>query len=97
MMMFIPVLLRRIDIRLAVGAGLLIMGISTILDSNFTMESTGGGFTVSQLMRGVGALQTSAEFGRQSRAGGHLNRAGSAAHRSCASAGRMRHCKLVTV
>jgi len=56
MMMFVPVLLRRIDIRLAVGAGLLIMGISAVLDSNLTIESAGGDFTVSQLMRGVGQI-----------------------------------------
>jgi len=56
LMAIVPVLLRRVDIRLAVGAGLLIMGSASLLDASLTAQSAGGDFTVSQLMRGVGQI-----------------------------------------
>lgn len=56
LMAIVPVLLRRVDIRLAVGAGLLIMGASSLLDAGLTAQSAGGDFTLSQLMRGVGQI-----------------------------------------
>lgn len=56
MMAIVPVLLRRVDIRLAVASGLLIMGAAALLDANLTAASTGGDFTLSQLMRGVGQI-----------------------------------------
>ena len=56
MMAITPVLLRRIDIRIAVAGGLVIMGASAFLDSQLTMQSAGGDFTVSQLIRGVGQI-----------------------------------------
>ncbi|MDF2604668.1 MDR family MFS transporter [Sphingomonas sp.] len=56
MMAIVPFLLRSVDIRLAVGAGLLIMAGSAFLDSGLTTETSGGDFTVSQLMRGVGQI-----------------------------------------
>ena len=56
LMAIVPVLLRRVDIRLAVAGGLLIMGSSALLDANLTAQSTGGDFTISQLMRGVGQI-----------------------------------------
>ena len=56
MMAIVPILLRRIDIRLAVAAGLLIMGVSSLLDATLTTQSSGADFTVSQLMRGVGQI-----------------------------------------
>ncbi|MDP1026728.1 MDR family MFS transporter [Sphingomonas sp. KR1UV-12] len=56
MMAIVPILLRTLDIRIAVAAGLLIMGTSALLDSNLTAASAGGDFTVSQLLRGVGQI-----------------------------------------
>ncbi|MEH3045691.1 MDR family MFS transporter [Sphingomonas adhaesiva] len=56
MMAIVPILLVRVDIRIAVAAGLLIMAGSSFLDAHLTAASTGGDFTVSQLMRGVGQI-----------------------------------------
>ncbi|MDQ0839981.1 MDR family MFS transporter [Sphingomonas faeni] len=56
MMAIVPLLLRKVDIRIAVASGLLIMGVSALLDANLTASSTGSDFTVSQLMRGVGQI-----------------------------------------
>ncbi len=56
LMTMVPILLKRVDIRIAVSAGLLIMGTSALLDANLTAQSSGPDFTVSQLMRGVGQI-----------------------------------------
>jgi len=56
MMAIVPILLVRIDIRLAVGGGLLIMGASAFFDAHLTLQSVGSDFTLSQLMRGVGQI-----------------------------------------
>ncbi len=56
MMAIVPLMLSRVDIRLAVGAGLAIMGASALMDANLTLSSSGGDFTISQLMRGVGQI-----------------------------------------
>lgn len=56
MMVLVPFLLRTVDIRLAVAAGLLIMGGAALLDANLTAQSAGADFTGSQLMRGVGQI-----------------------------------------
>lgn len=56
MMAIVPILLVRVDIRVAVGAGLLIMGGSALLDSHLTIDSVGHDFTASQLLRGVGQI-----------------------------------------
>jgi len=56
MMAIVPVLLRTLDIRIAVAAGLVIMGAAALLDANLTAQSAGGDFTASQLMRGVGQI-----------------------------------------
>ncbi|SFP56832.1 MDR family MFS transporter [Sphingomonas rubra] len=56
MMAIVPILLKRIDIRIAVAAGLVIMGSSALLDANLTVASGGADFTVSQLLRGVGQI-----------------------------------------
>lgn len=58
LMAIVPVLLRTIDIRIAVGFGLLMMGAATYLDVDLTSTSSGGSFTISQLMRGVGQILT---------------------------------------
>lgn len=56
MMAIVPILLKRVDIRLAVATGLLIMGGSALLDANLTAASDGADFTASQLLRGVGQI-----------------------------------------
>ena len=56
MMAIVPIMLRRVDIRLAVAAGLAIMGGTALMDANLTLASAGSDFTVSQLMRGVGQI-----------------------------------------
>ena len=56
MMAMVPILLRTIDIRIAVAVGLAIMGGSAVLDSHLTTGSVGGDFIASQLLRGVGQM-----------------------------------------
>lgn len=56
LMTMVPILLKRVDIRIAVSAGLLIMGSAALLDANLTAQSSGPDFTASQLLRGVGQI-----------------------------------------
>ncbi len=56
MLAIVPILLRTVDIRIAVASGLVIMGGAALLDANLTAQSAGADFTVSQLMRGVGQI-----------------------------------------
>jgi MFS transporter, DHA2 family, multidrug resistance protein len=56
MMAIVPILLRKIDVRIAVGSGLLIMGVSALMDATLTINSDGVDFTTSQLLRGVGQI-----------------------------------------
>jgi DHA2 family multidrug resistance protein len=56
MMPLVPFLVRRVDIRIAVGLGLAIMGLSAYLETGLTLDSSGVDFTDSQLMRGVGTI-----------------------------------------
>nr|WP_294847629.1 MDR family MFS transporter [uncultured Sphingomonas sp.] len=56
MMPMIPLLMRYVDVRVAVGLGFLIMALTCYMDSYLSAYSTGSDFTVSQLMRGVGTV-----------------------------------------
>jgi len=56
MMAMVPILLRTIDIRIAVATGLAIMGGSALLDTHLNISSVGGDFIDSQLLRGVGQI-----------------------------------------
>jgi len=56
MMPFTPILIRHLDIRIAVGAGFLIMAASCGLDTDLTAQSTGSAFVYSQVLRGVGTI-----------------------------------------
>ncbi|RDE06166.1 MDR family MFS transporter [Sphingomonas aracearum] len=56
MMVAVPLLLRTVGIRIAVATGLLIMGVAALMDANLTLDSAGGDFTASQLMRGIGQI-----------------------------------------
>lgn len=56
LMPVLPLMIRKIHIRVAVGAGLLCMAISCFVSINLTAESGGAVFTESQLIRGVGMI-----------------------------------------
>jgi DHA2 family multidrug resistance protein len=55
-MPFTPFLMKYVDIRIAVCAGMLIMAGSCWVDTALTSASSGGDFTEGQLMRGVGQI-----------------------------------------
>lgn len=56
LMPFTPLMMRYIDIRLAVGFGFMVMAYSCWKDSDLTSLSVGSAFTIGQLMRGVGTI-----------------------------------------
>lgn len=56
MVPFIPVMSRKLDIRLAVGAGIFMLAGSCFLETTLTDMSGGGDFAASQLMRGTGMI-----------------------------------------
>jgi DHA2 family multidrug resistance protein len=56
MMPFTPLMVRKLDIRLAVGFGLTLLAISAYMETDLTALSTGSSFTDSQLLRGVGTV-----------------------------------------
>lgn len=56
LMPFTPWLMRTIDIRLAVGAGLLMLAVSAFLETDLSPLSYGGSFVASQLLRGLGTV-----------------------------------------
>jgi DHA2 family multidrug resistance protein len=56
MMPLVPILIRRVDIRIAVGLGLVIMASAAYMETDLTLASSGPNFTVSQLLRGVGQI-----------------------------------------
>ena len=56
MMPLVPFMIRRLDIRLAVGLGLSILAFSAWQETHLTAMSDGGNFIESQLMRGVGTI-----------------------------------------
>ena len=58
LMPFTPRMIRHLPIRLAVIGGFWIMALSCLLESDLTAASTGGTFTDSQLLRGVGTILT---------------------------------------
>lgn len=58
LMPIVPFLMRAVDIRLAVGAGLAIMAISCLISTSLTADSAGEAFTAGQLLRGVGMILT---------------------------------------
>ncbi|MBA4042999.1 MAG: EmrB/QacA family drug resistance transporter [Erythrobacter sp.] len=58
LMPILPLMIRKIHIRVAVGAGMLIMAASCIVSISLTAESGGGVFTESQFLRGIGMILT---------------------------------------
>lgn len=58
LMPVVPFMIRVVDIRIAVGAGLAIMAVSCFVSTSLTAESAGEAFTAGQLLRGVGMILT---------------------------------------
>ncbi len=56
MMPLIPLMIRYVDLRVAVGLGFAAMAISCLLDTNLTAASNGDAFVESQLLRGFGQV-----------------------------------------
>lgn len=56
LMPFTPFMIKRFDIRVAVGIGLLIMAASCWIDTELSVLSSGPDFVDSQLLRGVGTI-----------------------------------------
>lgn len=56
MMPFFPILVARVDLRLIVGAGVFLLGLSCYLDITLTAQSRGDDFVVTQLIRGLGTV-----------------------------------------
>lgn len=56
MMPLFPILLKRVDIRVLVGTGMILLAASCYIDIELTSESRGGDFVLSQLMRGLGTV-----------------------------------------
>ena len=53
---FTPLLIRTIDLRLAVLFGLCVLAASAYHETDLSPATTGGGFVISQLMRGTGTM-----------------------------------------
>ncbi|MBA4353261.1 MAG: EmrB/QacA family drug resistance transporter [Novosphingobium sp.] len=56
MMPFFPILVSRVDLRLIVGTGVILLGVSCYLDIALTAQSRGDDFVVTQLIRGLGTV-----------------------------------------
>jgi MFS transporter, DHA2 family, multidrug resistance protein len=56
MMPLVPLLIRYVDIRVAVGFGLSVLACSAYIDTELSAQSAGGDFVVSQLFRGIGTI-----------------------------------------
>lgn len=56
MMPFFPILLARVDLRVIVATGMILLATSCYIDIELTAESRGGDFVVSQLLRGLGTV-----------------------------------------
>ena len=56
LMALVPTMLRTIDVRVAVAAGFICMGLSALMEGDLTRFSSGADFTLSQLLRGVGQI-----------------------------------------
>lgn len=56
MMAMVPILIKNVDIRVAVGLGLAIMATSSLLDAHLNADAVGADFVASQLLRGVGQI-----------------------------------------
>ena len=57
-MPFMPLLMKHIDVRIAVAFGLLLLAMSCYVDTELTTAATGSAFVDSQLLRGLGTVMT---------------------------------------
>lgn len=58
LMPLLPLMFRFVDIRVAVGSGLIFMSMSCFISTDLTVQSGGAAFTVGQLLRGLGMVMT---------------------------------------
>jgi len=56
LMPILPFMIRRVDIRIAMGTAMALMAVSCFVSINLTVESGGAVFTESQLIRGIGIV-----------------------------------------
>lgn len=56
MMPLIPLAIRYVDIRVAVGVGLALLAFSAWMETGLSSQAAGGDFVVSQILRGVGTV-----------------------------------------
>ena len=56
MVPILPPLMGRVNLRILVAAGLLLLAGSCVIDTHLTAQSTGGNFTLSQILRGMGQV-----------------------------------------
>ena len=56
MVPILPPLMGRVNLRILVSAGLLLLAVSCLIDTHLTAQSTGGDFTLSQILRGMGQV-----------------------------------------
>lgn len=56
MMPLFPILISRVDLRLIVGTGMILLALSCYLDVTLTAESRGDDFVLTQLLRGLGTV-----------------------------------------
>ncbi|MFM2372462.1 MAG: hypothetical protein RIS85_2184 [Pseudomonadota bacterium] len=56
MMPMFPILITRVDLRVIVGTGIILLGLSCYLDVSLTAQSRGDDFVLTQLMRGLGTV-----------------------------------------
>jgi DHA2 family multidrug resistance protein len=56
MMPVMPLLLRKVNIRVAVAGGMLMLALSSFLDTDITVNSDGAAFALSQILRGIGTI-----------------------------------------
>jgi DHA2 family multidrug resistance protein len=55
-MPLVPLLIKKVDVRIAVSLGMVIMAVGCFIDSDLNPESTGGDFYVGQVLRGFGQV-----------------------------------------
>lgn len=55
-MPLVPLLIKKVDVRLAVCSGMLIMAVGCFIDTDLDPESTGSAFYVGQVLRGFGQV-----------------------------------------
>jgi DHA2 family multidrug resistance protein len=55
-MPFLPLMMKHLDVRVAIGGGFMLMAVATWMNNGLTAEAVGGDFVTSQLMLGFGQI-----------------------------------------